>query len=131
MGDLLGRQRVAIAGCVVHRLDVRGADLREVDFSDVHVIELVVDRYVTFGMSAPKVDSLVSYEDFREERLPGRTIEWIEKRMQVAPEAGSNVSATWIGAPGNLMRGGVCLTSSREYRCGSMQFAVGRAATIR
>lgn len=55
MADVLGAQQVSMVRCVVHRLDVRGADLHAVTFSDVAVHELIGDSLVKFGASRPNV----------------------------------------------------------------------------
>ena len=61
MADLLGAQKVSIDGCIIHRLDVRGADLGRVHFSNAEVFELLVDPYVKFGASVPEIKSVVVY----------------------------------------------------------------------
>ena len=82
MADLLGAQRVRLDNCLIHRLDIRGADLRSVEFSNTQVYELLADSYVRFGKSAPKVDMLLLYEHFKERRVvnPVAVEEWISKR---------------------------------------------------
>ena len=80
MADLLGAQRVELHDCLIHRLDVRGADLRHARFSGTTAFELLADPYVRFGETTPEVHSLIVYEEGRERRLFG-------------PEAGSWVSA--------------------------------------
>lgn len=89
MADLLGEQRVRLDNCLIHRLDVRGADLGRVKFSNTQVFELIADPYVRFGESAPKVHSLIVYEHFRESRWPGPPGEWIAKRRSVSESNGS------------------------------------------
>ena len=80
MADLLGAQRVHLDNCLIHRLDVRGADLGRVEFSNTEVFELLADPYVRFGESAPKVHSLIVYEHFKGSRWPGPPQEWIAER---------------------------------------------------
>ena len=82
MADLLGAQKVSIDGCAIHRLDVRGADLARVHFSNAEVFELLVDRYVKLGASAPAVGSVIVYENFRETRLVGSSDGWIEQKLR-------------------------------------------------
>ena len=82
MADLLGGQQVTLDSCTVHRLDVRGADLGGVQFSNVQVGELIVDPYVKFGTTAPQVGSLFVYERFKETRWGGAPGEWIRRRMR-------------------------------------------------
>lgn len=82
MADLLGAQKVTMDSCAVHRLDVRSADLRSVEFSNVRVGELIVDSYVTFGPTAPTVTSLFVSEHFKESRWPGPPNEWIARRTR-------------------------------------------------
>ena len=65
MADLLGAQQVLMARCDIHRLDVRSADLRDVRFSNVVVYELIVDGFVRFGESVPKVQSVISEKSGR------------------------------------------------------------------
>ena len=80
LADLLGAQTARLHDCVMHRLDVRGADLRNVEFCNTTVFELLADPYVRFGESTPKVHSLILYEHFREERWSGNPESWIAKR---------------------------------------------------
>ena len=80
MADLLGTQRINLDGCHVHRLDVRGANLRKVRFSNTEVYELLVDPFVRFGASAPNAYSIIVYEDYRESRLFEGTMDWIAQR---------------------------------------------------
>ena len=69
MGDLLGTQKVSLNGCNIHRLDVRGADLGRVLFSNTEVFELLADPFVKFGASVPDVHSIIVYEHVKENRL--------------------------------------------------------------
>ena len=80
MADLLGTQRIRLDGCHMHRLDVRGANLRKVRFSNTEVYELLVDPFVRFGPSAPNAHSIIVYEHYRESRLFEGTVDWIAKR---------------------------------------------------
>ena len=84
MADLLGAPQVRMTHCDVHRLDVRGADLRDVRFSDVRVHEMIVDPFVRFGESAPQVNSVVSYGKSGKPRWIDSPSEWIEQ--QAAPD---------------------------------------------
>ena len=84
MADLLGSQKISLDGCYMNRLDVRGASLVDVRFSNTEVFELLVDPYVTFGESVPKVHSIIMYEHFKEKRLFKGVTEWISKRSQVS-----------------------------------------------
>ena len=95
MADLLGAQQVSMVGCAIHRLDVRGADLRRVAFSDVRVYELIVDPFVRFGTSVPAVDSLVIYKHFRETRWRGAPSEWIEQKSLLSERNGSDPDERW------------------------------------
>ena len=69
MGDLLGTQKISLNGCRIHRLDVRGADLGKVLFSNTEVFELLADPFVKFGASVPDVHSIIVYEHVKENRL--------------------------------------------------------------
>ena len=90
MADLLGAQRVRLDNCLIHRLDVRGADLGRVEFSNTRVFELLADQYVRFGESAPKVDTLLMYEHFKEFRRAGPTVEkWIADRRPASESNGT------------------------------------------
>ena len=89
MADLVGAQKAHLDSCVIHRLDVRGADLARVKFSNTQVTELLADPYVRFGESVPKVHSLIVYEHFRESRWPGPPGEWMAKRCSVSESSGS------------------------------------------
>jgi len=80
LADLLGTQKAWLDNCLVHRLDVRGVDLGKVRFSNTNVFELLVDPYVRFGESVPKVHSLLVYEHFKETRWSSRPEDWISKR---------------------------------------------------
>ena len=62
MADPLGAQQVSMLRCHIHRLDVRGADLRGVRFSNVFVDELIGDPFVRFGESTPEIKLVMSYE---------------------------------------------------------------------
>ena len=54
MADLLGAQMISLNGCHIHRLDVRGADLSKIRFSNTQVFELLADPFVKFGASRSK-----------------------------------------------------------------------------
>ena len=82
MADLLGIQKVSLDGCHMNRLDVRGANLVDVRFSNTEVFELVADPFVTFGESVPNVRSIILYEHFKETRLFEGVTEWIAQRSQ-------------------------------------------------
>ena len=84
LADLLGTQKACLDNCLVHRLDVRGADLGKVRFSNTDVFDLLVDPYVRFGESVPKVHSLLVYEHFKETRWPNRPEDWISDRCTKA-----------------------------------------------
>ena len=90
MADLLGAQQVRLDNCLIHRLDVRGSDLGRVKFSNTRVFELLADPYVRFGESAPKVDTLLVYEHFRESRRAGPAVEkWIAERRPISESNGT------------------------------------------
>ena len=80
MADLLGAQMVNLNGCRMHRLDVRGADLGRVTFSNTEAFELLADPFVKFGTSVPKVRSVIVYEHFKESRLSQGVADWITQR---------------------------------------------------
>ena len=80
LADLLGTQNARLHDCVIHRLDVRGADLRNVEFFNTTVFELLADSYVKFGESTPEAYSLVVYEHFMEQRWSGKPENWIAER---------------------------------------------------
>ena len=82
VADLLGTQRIDLNGCHIHRLDVRGADLGEVRFSNTEVFELLADPIVKFGTSVPNVHSVILYEHFKETRLFDGVSDWIERRSR-------------------------------------------------
>ena len=90
MADLLGAQRVRLDNCLIHRLDVRGADLGRVEFSNTEAFELLADPYVRFGESAPKVHSLIVYEHFKGSRCPDPPQEWIAERYSLPETADSD-----------------------------------------
>ena len=83
IADQAGVQHGELIDCRLSRLDVRGADLSRVTFYDVEVDEMLVDPFVKFGESVPKVRSLV----FREPSGRDRTTydlqeieEWISSK---------------------------------------------------
>ena len=80
MAELVGALRLSMVRCLIHRLDVRGADLRGVEFSDVHVNELVGDSFVRFGSSAPKVHSVSESKGLRVVRWSGAPSERNDRR---------------------------------------------------
>ena len=80
LADLAGTQQLVLMRCTIHRLDVRGADLGEVDFFDVRVYELVGDSFVRFGVHVPRVDAIIESKHFKESRWFGRPSEWIEEK---------------------------------------------------
>lgn len=80
MADLLGVQQVRMAGCRIHRLDVRSTDLRGVRFADVFVHELVVDQFVRFGESVPTVQSVIRFDKSGKPRWLDSPAEWIEQQ---------------------------------------------------
>ena len=63
---------------------MRGADLGKVRFSNTDVFDLLVDPYVRFGESVPRVHSLLVYEHFKETRWPNRPEDWISARCTKA-----------------------------------------------
>lgn len=65
MAEHNGVQRAKLVNCQINRLDVRGADLGKVLFSDVNVYEMLADSYVVFGDSHPSVDVLVTEDQGR------------------------------------------------------------------
>ena len=95
MADLLGTQKVSLDGCHVNRLDVRGASLVNVRFSNTEVYELLADPYVTFGESVPSVRSIIVYEHFKERRLFGGVTEWITRRSKVSGQGDAAPDNRW------------------------------------
>ena len=95
IADLLGAQKVSLDGCYMNRLDVRGASLVDVRFSNTEVFELLVDPYVTFGESVPNVHSIILYEHFQEKRLFKGVTEWIAGRSQVSGQGHSAHDDRW------------------------------------
>ena len=95
MADLLGVQQVRMAGCRIHRLDVRSTDLRGVRFADVFVHELVVDQFVRFGESVPKVQSVISHKRSERPQWLDSPSTWIEQqcaRSAAIDQAGADRS---------------------------------------
>ena len=89
MADLLGAQQVKLVDCALHRLDVRGADLRGVQFTNVDVSEMLADPFVRFGTSVPKVHTLIVYEGFKGRRAAESPSAWMERRSSAksSPES--------------------------------------------
>lgn len=97
MGNLIGMQKIHLKGCVINRLDVRGADLRDVRFSNTEVHELVADPFVKFGSSVPEVQCLIRYEDFSKvTRMYDGISEWLaNKQAGPAPLTDTAPDARW------------------------------------
>ena len=99
MADPLGAQQVSMVHCHIHRLDVRGADLRGVRFSNVFVDELIGDPFVRFGESAPKIEWVMSYERSGEPRRIDASSgieEWIERQSaRPAPPGPDDPDKKW------------------------------------
>ena len=100
MADLLGTQKVILSGCHVQRLDVRGADLGEVQFLNTEVVELLADPFVRFGTSAPNVSyCIIVYEHFREQsRLYNGMSEmsgWIAQRSRTPEISDADTDGRW------------------------------------
>ncbi len=89
LADLPGTQNARLDDCVIHRLDVRGADLTNVRFSNTMIFELLADPYVKFGESVPEVHSLIVYEHFKGTRWPGPPEDWIKERRSLLESDGS------------------------------------------
>ena len=82
MADLLGSQKISLNGCHIHRLDVRGANLGDVQFSNTEVFELLADPFVKFGTTIPAVRSIIMYEHFKETRLFEGVSDWMAQRSR-------------------------------------------------
>ena len=95
IGELVGTQRIHLKGCFMNRLDVRGADLREVRFSNTEVYELLADPFVKFGSSVPVVRSIIVYEHFKETRLREGISEWIAQKSDPVPRADTGPDERW------------------------------------
>ena len=97
MADLFGTQRIRLDGCHVHRLDVRGADLGKVRFSNTNVSELLADPFVKFGTSVPDVHSIIVYQHFKETRLydRDRISEWIARRSRPSVHGDAGPDERW------------------------------------
>ena len=96
LADLLGTQKVILNGCHVQRLDVRGAELGEVQFSNTDIIELLADPFVRFGTSSPDVSCIIVYEHFGEQsRLYKGTSEWIAQRSRVPEISDADKDGRW------------------------------------
>ena len=97
MADLFGTQRIRLDGCHMHRLDVRGADLGKVQFSNTDVSELLADPFVKFGTSVPDVHSIIVYQHFKETRLHDRDgiSEWIARRSRPSVHGDAGPDERW------------------------------------
>ena len=96
MADLLGAQEVNLNGCHVNRLDVRGADLGQVVFSNTEVFELLADPFVKFGTSVPHVDCIILYEHLKERRLFGAEVsDWIARRASISGSDDTDPDERW------------------------------------
>ncbi len=97
MADLFGTQRIRLDGCHMHRLDVRGADLGKVQFSNTNVFELLADPFVKFGTSVPDVHSIIVYQNLKETRLhdKDRISEWIARRTRPSVHGDADPDERW------------------------------------
>ena len=95
LADLLGTQNVRLHDGIIHRLDVRGADLDSVRFFNTTVFELLADPYVRFGESTPEVHSLIVYEHFREHRWLGKPTDWMAERCPKSDHADQETDELW------------------------------------
>ena len=95
MADLLGTQKVSLNGCHIHRLDVRGADLGRVLFSNTEVFELLADPFVKFGTSVPDVRSIIVYEHCKESRLFEGVSDWIARRTPMSGRNDTDPDERW------------------------------------
>ena len=95
MADLLGTQKINLNGCHIHRLDVRGADLGRVLFSNTEVFELFADPFVKFGASVPDVHSIIVYEHFKENRLFEGVSDWIARRTPMPGRNDTDPDERW------------------------------------
>ena len=95
MADLLGVQMINLNGCLIHRLDVRGADLGKVRFSNTQVFELLADPFVKFGTSVPDVHCIIVDEPIKETRLFEGVSEWIAQRSPRAPFDDTEPDERW------------------------------------
>ena len=95
MADLLGTQKVSLHGCHMHRLDVRGANLGDVQFSNTEVFELLADPFVKFGTSVPIVRSIIRYEHFKETRLFEGVSDWMARRSRVSGRNDAAADERW------------------------------------
>ena len=97
MADLLGIQMVNLNGCHINRLDVRGADLSRVTFSNTEVFELLADPFVKFGTSVPHVHSIIVYEHNKEDRLFGEEVSgWLKRRTAVSGRGDTDPDERWL-----------------------------------
>ena len=95
MADLLGTQKVSLHGCHMHRLDVRGANLGDVQFSNTEVFELLADPFVKFGTSVPNVRSIIRYEHFKETRLFEGVSDWMAQRSRMSGRNDAVADERW------------------------------------
>lgn len=96
MADLLGLQKVSLNGCHIHRLDVRGADLGRVRFSNTEIFELLADPFVKFGTSVPNPHSIIVYEHFEENRLSNEEVSnWIAGRTPRSGHGDADPDERW------------------------------------
>ena len=95
MADLLGIQKISLNGCHIHRLDVRGADLGGVRFSNTEIFELLADPFVKFGTSVPKPHSIIVYEHFKEKRLFEGVSDWIAGRTPISDSDDTDPDERW------------------------------------
>ena len=95
MADLLGSQKVSLNGCHIHRLDVRGANLGDVQFLNTEVFELLADPFVKFGTSVPTVRSIIMYEHFKETRVFEGISNWMAKRSRISGRDDADPDERW------------------------------------
>ena len=111
MAELLGKQRVGLHDCTIHRLDVRGTDLGHTQFANTTVLELLVDP--TCSSERPLPRCIVSLSTKVAKSLAGMVpmrMAGFRRDVRLPTRLARSRTRVWI-----------CFTSSPASPCASMQ----------
>ena len=111
LADLLGTQNARLDDCIIHRLDIRGADLGNVRFSNTTTFALLADPYVRFGKALPMF-TRSSYTNISKS-IAGPANQRIGSRRDVR-------GPTMVTK--GRMNYGTCCIGLHAYRCGSTRY---------
>lgn len=77
-----------IENTTIYRLDAKGADFSDVEFNDVSVTMLIVDKFTKFGISFPTIATIHSINGFEIESIhdPQKISQWLEDHSKSSEE---------------------------------------------